>query len=326
MTTRRPRHAGWHDARIHGCMGSETYLHRFQESGEHILVVEDDEDTLELLRRALERDGYVVEAAHGGREAIRKTEQRAFDLILSDLSMASGDGFTLVRELRLAGLYEGPVILMSAESGVERRVRGLDLGADDFLPKPIVLDELHARVRAHLRRAKRYAALRRDSLHDALTGVLNRQGFAELFRSFSSLLSRRSGTLSLLLVDVDDFKRVNDSHGHVVGDRALWQVARTLASSIRASDSIGRWGGDEFVILAPEADQDTAESLRQRMCTLCPIALAGAHGELSLTLSIGAATYRDGESLEALVGRADEAMYSAKKSRKGGRSHSRFTV
>lgn len=281
---------------------------------ESILVVDDDEDTLEILRRGLERAGYIVELAHGGLEAIWKAEQRPFDLVLTDLTMASGDGFTLVKELRMAGLHEGPVLLMSAEDQLNRRVRGLDSGADDFLSKPIELEELCARVRAHLRRAQRHTELKRDSLHDALTGLLNRRGFIDRFTAYAALLNRRPGTLSLLLIDIDQFKSINDAHGHRVGDHVLLQVGRTLLSSLRASDWVGRWGGDEFVILAPEADAETAAGLCRRLRALCPIQVEVEDQQtIAVDLSLGAATWRDGETIDEVLARADEAMYTDKR-------------
>jgi diguanylate cyclase (GGDEF)-like protein len=281
---------------------------------DRILLVDDDEDLLDLLRPALERQGYEVETAQGGTEALIKAEQHKFELILSDIGMMAGDGFTLVKALRAASLHDGPVILMSGEAHTQRRVRGFDVGADDFVPKPVQMDELLARIKAHLRRAKRHAELKRDSLHDALTGVLNQKGMRERFESYAALLERRPGTLSLLMIDVNDFKAVNDQHGHAVGDTVLRTIGHVLATNLRTSDSVARWGGDEFLILAPEADAETAQALCQRVQALCPIQTEARPGlKLGIALSVGAATTHAREPLEALMSRADEAMYATKR-------------
>jgi two-component system cell cycle response regulator len=291
--------------------------------GESILLVDDDEDTLELLRAVLEREGYQVAEALGGLDAISQVERCRFDLVLSDVSMALGDGFTLVTALRSAGLHDCPVVLMSAEHDTKRRVLGLDLGADDFMAKPVQAEELLARVRAHLRRARRHAELKRDTLHDSLTGVLNRLGFMERFASQAALLSRRPGALSLLMIDVDGFKAVNDQYGHVVGDAVLKHVSEALVRHVRASDSVGRWGGDEFAILAPETDAATALTLCERVRALCPIQMAIGRerdGELGIGLSVGAATTYAKEPFDALLSRADAVMYDDKRKRKSGTS------
>jgi diguanylate cyclase (GGDEF)-like protein len=284
---------------------------------DRILIVDDDDDALSLLRMVLQREGYAVETAHGGLEALAIADERQFAVVLSDLSMASGDGFTLVAQLRKRGLHDGPVILMSGEDQVDRRVRGFDLGADDFLPKPVQVPELLARLRAHLRRAKRHDELKCSSVQDSLTRLLNRQGIGDRFDNYAALLRRRPGTLSLLLIDVDDFKDVNDVYGHAAGDRMLLEIGRTLVSCVRASDSVGRWGGDEFVILAPEADAETARTLCERIRTLWPVKIpVGASEETAVALSIGAATWHVNEPLEALIARADAAMYVEKRRRK----------
>lgn len=285
-----------------------------------ILLVEDDSDLQDLVRTALEREGYDVVTADGGRDGLLQAQEARFDLVLSDVAMAQGDGFTFVSELRSLGLRDLPVILMSAQHDTDRRVSGLSLGADDFLPKPLAVDELLARVKAHLRRSGRLAELARDSLHDPLTKLLNRRGFAEVFKSHAALLRRRPGALSLLMIDLDDFKEVNDDYGHTAGDRVLVEVGRALSQAVRVSDRVGRLGGDEFVILLPEADADIARALCTRIHALCPIRVAVSNDvELAVELSLGAATAELDEPLDALIARADAAMYSEKRRHQSGR-------
>lgn len=281
-----------------------------------ILVVEDDQDTQDMLRTLLERHGYQVATADGGMEALSQLQQAHFDLVLSDVSMAHGDGLTLVAKVRELGLKDVPVILMSAQHDTKRRVSGLNLGADDFVPKPFDVEELLARLRAQLRRSDRQAELVRDSLLDPLTHVLNRRGFSELFASHSALLRRRPGTLSVLMIDLDGFKQVNDVHGHAAGDHVLVEVARMLTHTVRASDRVGRLGGDEFAILLPEANLEVAHTLATRVRALSPLAVEiTPQLTLSVGLSIGAATEREDEPLDELLARADASMYSDKRSR-----------
>jgi diguanylate cyclase (GGDEF)-like protein len=285
-----------------------------------ILLVEDDRDLQELVRGALEREGYDVVTADGGRDALSRVQAGSFDLVLSDVAMAQGDGLTFVSELRSVGLRDVPVILMSAQHDTDRRVSGLSLGADDFLPKPLAFAELLARVKAHLRRAGRQAEMARDSLCDPLTQLLNRRGLAEVFKGHAALLGRRPGALSLLMIDLDDFKEVNDEYGHTAGDRVLVEVARVLSQSVRVSDRVGRLGGDEFAILLPEADADTARALCERIRALCPIHVpVSKEGKLAIELSLGAATAELDEPLDELIARADAMMYAEKRRHQSGR-------
>jgi len=285
-------------------------------SSANILVVEDDEDTLELLRTVLEREGYSVATASGGKNALARLQESPFDLVLSDVSMAEGDGFTLVSSLRELGLLDVPVILMSAEHESTRRVASLDVGADDFVAKPFDLNELLARLRAQLRRVGRQMELARESLLDPLTHVLNRRGFDELFTSHAALLRRRPGALSLLMIDLDDFKSINDQHGHAVGDEVLVEVSNVLSRAVRASDRVGRMGGDEFAILMPEANLDVARALADRLHALSPVPVrTGGKLNVTASFSIGAATAHAAEPLAVLLARADLAMYGEKRRR-----------
>ena len=285
------------------------------DSSTSILVVEDDEDTLELLRAVLERQGYSVVTASGGKDALLHLQSSPFDLVLSDVSMAEGDGLTLVSSLRELGLRDVPVILMSAEHDTSRRVASLDVGADDFVPKPFEVDELLARLRSQLRRVGRQAELLRESLLDPLTHVLNRRGFGELYTSHSALLRRRPGSLALLMIDLDDFKRINDQHGHAAGDAVLVEVSRVLSQAVRASDRVGRMGGDEFSILMPEATLEVAHALAERLRALSPIKVQLGPLALTAAYSIGAATTNVEEPLAQLLARADGGMYGDKRRR-----------
>jgi len=280
-----------------------------------ILVVEDDPGTRQALYELLDEEGYAVTTAVDGMAAIAAVERDLPALILSDVSMPRTDGFQMVRELRARpGSARVPILLMSAISQPTRRITGLDLGADDFLAKPVDFDELLARIRALLRRAREREEIEHRATLDSVTGVLNRTGLdAALIREQQRSL-RTDTPLSILMIDLDRFKALNDEHGHQAGDRALRGVADTLLAAVRSSDYVGRYGGDEFLVILPGATDAAAATLAARLRSIpLPEVSVGAGGQLVVHVSIGAATMAPDDTLEALVERADRAMYRIKR-------------
>jgi diguanylate cyclase (GGDEF)-like protein len=274
---------------------------------DRILIVEDDDDSREALAELLEEHGYDVATARDGVEAVELAEKTPPTLVISDVNMPRRDGFALIEELReREASATVPIILLSGILERERRVAGLDLGADDYLGKPVDADELLARVRVHLRHAHRAQELEQSSLLDPLTGVLNRRGLTAALHREHERVHRNGGALSVLLIDVDDFKTLNDSQGHAAGDRALRQIARAITEAVRAVDHVGRLGGDEFLVILPDADRAAGATLADRIGQL----------RVPAGLSVGAATLRPGESAEQLLARADAEMYQRKRLRK----------
>lgn len=276
-----------------------------------VLVVEDDTASREALAALLTDCGFDVEVARDGVEGIEIASNRPFDVIVSDVCMPRQDGFDLVKRLReLPIARDTPVVLMSALAETPRRVIGLNLGADDFIAKPVDPQELVARVRAHLRRALRSRELLVKSLVDELTEVLNRRGILQELNREIKRVGRVASALSVMMVDVDDFKRINDTAGHAAGDAVLVRVARGLVSAVRAQDRVGRLGGDEFLIVLPDTDTDAVERLADRLRRL---------PELEVGISVGAATMMPGDSADDLVLRADREMYCEKAAHHAGR-------
>jgi diguanylate cyclase (GGDEF)-like protein len=290
-----------------------------------ILVVDDHEDNVELLRARLEARGYQVEAARDGLEALERVHARAPDLILLDVMMPKLDGIGVVR--RIKGNPELPfipIIMQTALDATEDKVEGLDAGADDYITKPIDFAELEARVKSLLRikalqeeLAKANESLLRMSQVDGLTGVDNRRHIEERLTEMFDHAARLNEPLAVVMCDVDHFKSVNDTHGHQAGDAVLRQVADVLRHTAREIDRVGRYGGEEFLVLLPGANlQDGvafAERVRQ---AIAEREFAYDGGTVRRTLSAGTSAWPHAEirHQEALVKAADEALYVAKES------------
>jgi diguanylate cyclase (GGDEF)-like protein len=278
-----------------------------------VLVVDDLRSTRDVLAALLGDEGYEVSVAEDGSTALRHAESAPPDLILSDLEMPDLGGLGLLRQVRQhPSLCEVPVILMSAHHETQHRVEGFALGADDFVPKPLDFPELACRIRRHLYRAGRQQDALRASASDPLTGLLNRRGIDNFFARSSA--ANRTSALSIVLADVDRFKAINDRFGHAVGDAALRSVARMLQDNVRATDGVGRIGGDEFLLVLPGADPRMTDELLKRLRAQLPLRLVlGDALVVPVTFSAGAATALSHESLEELIAGADRAMYQDKR-------------
>jgi diguanylate cyclase (GGDEF)-like protein len=283
-----------------------------------ILLVEDNADSREALALLLEDHGYSVRSAENGAIAIDEARRKPPDLVITDLSMPELSGFDVLERIRkLPELAEVPVIVVSGHRDVEDRIAGFELGADDFLPKPVHLDELLARVRRHLVRSDRERELARQSMVDELTGVLNRRGLQNFFAREFERARPEGATVAVMLVDLNDFKRVNDVWGHAAGDTALCAVARSLQDALRAHDRIGRMGGDEFAIVLSDIRSNDCLGLAQRVRQISPISIElETNNALHVGLALGFASAEPGESFESVLARADAAMYEDKRRQK----------
>jgi len=296
--------------------------------GARILVVDDHEDNVELLRARLEARGYRVEAASDGEEALERVFASPPDLVLLDVMMPRLDGMEVTRRIKAQpGLPFVPVIMQTALDTTEHMVQGLDAGADDYIAKPINFAELEARVKAMLRikalqeeLARANDELRRMSQTDGLTGVDNRRYIEERLTEAFEHAARLNEPLAVVMTDVDHFKSVNDSLGHQAGDAVLRQVAEVLRDSAREIDRVGRYGGEEFLVLLPGANVEDARHYAERARAATEAReFAYEGGALRRTLSAGVAAWPhpDVRHQEALVKLADDALYAAKT---GGRN------
>ncbi len=222
-------------------------------------------------------------------------------------------GFELCRQIRADKRYSTlPVIFVSCRTSLRDKVTGFDLGADDYIGKPFDVEELLARVKAKM---TRYNLTQKESSTDFLTGLLNRRGLEKKLSCEIDRSQRFKKTFSLAMIDIDHFKKVNDTYGHAVGDEVLKYVADGLSDKLRSIDTLSRFGGEEFVIIMPETALDGAipalERMRKKFATGNFLGDDGI--SLNVTVSIGLAQYPShGDTSAKLVESADAALYSAK--------------
>src|SRR5918999_5761852 len=223
-----------------------------------ILIVDDHEDNVEVIRPRLETRGYQIESAADGEEALERVRNSPPDLILLDVMMPRIDGMEVVRRIKAdESLPFIPIIMQTALDTVQHKVEGLDAGADDYVTKPINFAELEARVKSMLlikllqdeltsaneRLARANEELRRVSVTDGLTGLHNRRNVETLLHEMFEHSVRLHESLACAMFDLDHFKSVNDTHGHQAGDAVLQQLAGILKTSAREIDKVGRYGG-----------------------------------------------------------------------------------
>jgi diguanylate cyclase (GGDEF)-like protein len=295
-----------------------------------ILVVDDHEDNVELLRARLEARGYEVFGANDGQAALDQVEHVLPDLILLDVMMPKMDGMEVVRRLKAnPNLPFIPVIMQTALDSTENKVEGLDAGADDYITKPINFAELEARVNSLLRIKKLQSdlasreselsdlndKLRRISLTDGLTDIDNRRSLEDRLHEMWQHSVRLHEPIALIMCDIDKFKSVNDNFGHQAGDAVLKEVAQLLKGTAREIDRVGRYGGEEFLLILPGTVLDAAVTFADRLREK-----VDAHtftypgGTLKRTISCGVAAspHPRVKDQEALLRAADDALYVAK--------------
>jgi diguanylate cyclase (GGDEF)-like protein len=279
-----------------------------------ILVIDDSPDALTVVKARLAHEGHEVLCAGGGREGLETAGRENPDLVLLDVDMPDMTGFEVCRRLKEdAATCSTPVIFLSGSGDTDDKVKGLDLGAVDFVTKPFDAFELRARVRAALRTKHLQDLLRDYALIDPLTELPNRRALDERLHQEWARLVRHGGHLALIMADLDRFKKINDKFGHPAGDEALRQVARLLARGCRESDMPVRYGGEEFVVVAPETTAQAAAQLADRLrMSICSRPLR-VHGKaLGITASFGVAGHEGLKAPEDLVQAADDALYRAK--------------
>jgi diguanylate cyclase (GGDEF)-like protein len=285
-----------------------------------VLIIDDARASREALVAMVEALGYGAVASDNPLEGLRLVAEINASLVLLDVVMPTFDGFKIAAAIKAQPRFV-PVILLTALNDVESKRRGQAAGADDFLSKPVAQLELSIRIAAMLRiksltdaldTANRRLAELADV--DGLTNIANRRRIEEKLRAEYERARRYRRWMALCLLDVDHFKSVNDTHGHAVGDAVLRTVAGVLASTIRQTDHVGRWGGEEFALVAPELDPSGLQVLGDRLRVRVEQATVAAVASVGATVSIGAVAWngRGETNLEALLKHADQALYEAK--------------
>jgi two-component system, cell cycle response regulator len=292
------------------------------EASNLILVIEDDVKLCRKIKKVLELSDLRCLVSTNSAEARHLLNTESPDLILLDRILPDGDGINFMMDIkRIHKLRDVPVIIITALSELAPKISGIESGADDYLIKPIEHSELLARIRAGLRRYNATKKLRlalqqaqSGTVTDKLTGVRNRYYLdADLSYRVAQANRQKNRGFSILMIDIDHFKVINDSHGHLAGDRVLCKVAAQLLQDARAADIVTRFGGEEFCIILPETDITEAIKIANRMREGIEQTTIDGIDKITLTVSIGVTEYTTGDK-EAiqLLARADMALYTSK--------------
>ena len=294
-----------------------------------VLAVDDSPEVLALLRARLKPEALELVTASSYAQGLSLAHELRPDLILLDVEMPEHSGFDLCRRLKDdPATAHIPIIFLTGSSDIETKVHGFDLGATDYVTKPFHPAEIRARVRAALRMKRAQDLLTQRAQIDALTGLHNRAHFDELLTGAIVRSTQSGRPLSLVMLDLDHFKSLNDGFGHPFGDLVLQRVGDLLSRSTRPTDTACRYGGEEMAIVLVDTDVEQAVAIAERIradierLELCP---RGKVVRVTASLGVAEASTREApnEAMQAglLVGRADEALYLAKH---GGRNRVRW--
>lgn len=285
-----------------------------------ILIVDDQSTNLSILSETLKKR-YRILVAKSGEQAFKVLTANEVDLILLDILMPGMDGYEVLRQLKNDEKTKDiPVIFITAKDADQDEAEGLQLGAVDYIRKPFYLPIVEARIRTHLELKKKSEILANLVSLDGLTNIPNRRKFDEKLEIEWKRAARSAHSMTVMMIDVDHFKQLNDNYGHARGDNALRELANVLKSCLkRPGDFVARYGGEEFIMILPDADEHAAASMAERI--MQEVKARDITHEFSvakhLTVSIGGATAMPESNCEAselLVKTADNMLYNAKKS------------
>ena len=289
-----------------------------------ILIIEDRPESVAWFNTALS-PANEVSSVDSFEEALVRVRGGDYDLIVVSLGLRGFDGLRLCSQLR--SLPEGrnvPILVLVSDGDRRKLTQALEMGVNDYLTRPVDKNELTARVRTQLRKKRYQDRLRHNvqlslemAITDQLTGLHNRRYMARHLDSLISNAQKSNKPLAFLIMDIDHFKSVNDTHGHDIGDEVLREFANRISANIRGIDLACRYGGEEFVVVMPDTDVDFAYTIAERLrksVETTPIEISRAPGALNVTISIGIAASAGGDdNAEKLLHRADQALYRAKR-------------
>ncbi len=286
-----------------------------------VLIVDDNPQNIQLVASHLKEVGYRISFSQSGRDALQKIQNADYDLILLDVMMPEMDGFETCTQIKEYPKYkEVPVIFLTAKIDKESIVRGFEVGAVDYIIKPFYGAELLARIRTHIE-LKAYREkleemnqrLYEKATKDALTKLFNRRKMNDLIEYEYDRSLRNKLPFSIIITDIDYFKKVNDSYGHECGDIVLEQVSSILMSMVRKQDQVGRWGGEEFLLLLPDTETDGALTLSEKIRTeIEKSTYTCEEFTLKITMTFGVSSFSEEKTGKTVIKEADLALYAGK--------------
>jgi two-component system cell cycle response regulator len=328
-------------ARVRSCLRFKTLMDEWrmreglesmgeeitQPSNAHVLLLEDQPHEADIIRKNVERGGFNCHHVKSFEEIAPVLARTHIDVFLISLSLKDEDGLRVCATLRAQEETRmHPLLVYAEESDIGRIAKTLDLGANDYIFKPVDAMELQARLRTQIRNKRAYDRLRLSyersmamAITDPLTGAYNRHYFEQNVPRLFERYAASQKPVSIVMGDIDHFKKINDSYGHHAGDQVLQEIVRRLNASMRFMDVVIRFGGEEFVVLMPDTPYDAALSVAERLrrgIADKPVTLDRPRMELPVTMSMGVAgTDKGGEtSAGGLLEKADAALYKAKES------------
>ncbi|MDQ7096863.1 diguanylate cyclase [Desulfosporosinus sp. PR] len=283
---------------------------------EKVLVVDDNINNIRLLKEILEDENFLVHTSDDGVSTLEMVLNLKPDIILLDIMMPGMDGYEVCRTLKTNSLTQDiPVIMVTAKTEGEDVKRALDLGAFDYIKKPIDEIEVVARVQSALRFKKQQDKLKEMASRDGLTGVYNHALLLELFQKEFTKQERSGGNLAFVMLDIDHFKKVNDTYGHMAGDTVLKELTKIIVSNVRNGDIVGRYGGEEFGLVLTDISLEKVCQLCERIRQAIENNAFDIGTELiKITVSMGICFRKPDDSLTGgeMIKKADESLYKAK--------------
>ena len=280
-----------------------------------VLIVEDNSSNSRLCEKLLNKKGFATVICSDAEKAIEYINNESPDLILLDIIMPGIDGYEFCSIIKNnLKIKDTPIIFLSAMDDEKSIIKGFECGGVDFITKPFRRQELIARIRTHVELKQAKEKLLKMATTDELTCLVNRRHFMERLHEEYERTKRNQSEFTMLMIDIDYFKRVNDTYGHLAGDLVLKMISESMRHNLRLSDIIGRIGGEEFAIILPETGlmegQLIAERLRKKIENL---SISYNNSVIKITISVGASSsFTEDTGIDAILQRSDSALYKAK--------------
>ncbi|MGN7437752.1 MAG: PleD family two-component system response regulator [Alcanivorax sp.] len=307
-----------------GVVTEKTNLMQEPVEGARILLIEDKEFDKNKITEALAADLNIVMSVDNGMKAMELTATQNFDILMVSLNLQNEDGLRLCSHLRSNERTRSlPIVMIAEGKDMQRVAHGMEIGAYDYILRPIEKSELLARVRTQIRRKRFQERLRSSyeislsmALTDSLTGLYNRRYLEVHLEKLIESNAQSKKALAVILLDIDHFKEVNDTHGHNVGDEVLKVFSDRLKDNVRSFDLVARLGGEEFVVILPDVSPERAYMVAERLRKSIaeePVPCSAEGGSLVVTTSVGGAIIRNGgHAIASVLDRADKCLYEAK--------------